>query len=167
MNRSLLLLLLSILPGVIVVHALDLSSGKWKLTEALKDGKSVELPTTRDITAAFRKLSDESSSSKEEEYHVDIRAGNRMMGSIKIADSDDGEKLFSIQLGSLMSTRMMPPAEFRSAEHFMERVFPKLTSLEIVDVDGATAIRLSDGDDDSVTFVQEEEEDAVEQQDEE
>jgi hypothetical protein len=96
--------------------------GVWRLVEGSSEEGPLKVPSTS-IVLHLNKEADH--------VRLAIKVGNPMHGNAKIVE-DQGASL-KIQMGPLMSGRMMPPPELFAVEQFLSKLDPDVLTLDSSD----------------------------------
>lgn len=114
---------------VSIAEASTFAVGEWKLKEVWRENAAEPLSITRDGESYIMKIY------PAEEKHPDshrfsIKVGNSMSSSMKIVEEEGNKQ--KINIGFVMSTRMMPGSEEkRELEGYLSDQLPKMTSIRV------------------------------------
>eukprot|EP00531_Pseudo-nitzschia_arenysensis_P019577 CAMPEP_0116125234 /NCGR_PEP_ID=MMETSP0329-20121206/5702_1 /TAXON_ID=697910 /ORGANISM="Pseudo-nitzschia arenysensis, Strain B593" /LENGTH=142 /DNA_ID=CAMNT_0003619261 /DNA_START=117 /DNA_END=545 /DNA_ORIENTATION=- len=116
---------------VSIAEAATNAVGEWKLNEVWRENEAEPLSITRDGESYIMKIypDDEKSPGS---HRFSVKVGNSLTSSIKILEEDGDQQ--KIEIGFVMSTRMMPRSEEkRELEGYLSDQLPNMTSMRVKD----------------------------------
>eukprot|EP00934_Nitzschia_sp_Nitz4_P008231 Nitzschia sp. Nitz4//scaffold301_size22573//1979//2437//NITZ4_008548-RA/size22573-processed-gene-0.23-mRNA-1//-1//CDS//3329546998//8221//frame0 len=138
-NSFLSFLIASLLITLNMVQAASLYkyTGNWKLTEAVtSDDSTLSLPE-RLISCILSDGDDNDS------LHISVKIGNSFRGKVNILSSEADDQL-SVNVGYLMSTRMMSPEPYNSIEQFFQQAITEVNVFKLSDDDTTLTFQTSE-----------------------
>jgi heat shock protein HslJ len=103
--------------------------GVFKLTEVEDENRApVRIPSSTKPFMVIR-------SEDETHYMLSLRLGNSIRASMNIIKAETEGAHDGVQVGSMTSTRMMPPQDIAQLEQFMSTEMPKMTKIYLADED--------------------------------
>jgi hypothetical protein len=107
--------------------ALDRYLGEWKMDEATKDSKSVDIPNDLNIIFSV------SPGKAQGMYALGVKVANQIHTTVEKVGKD--EEFDLIQVGPVISTRMMPPPHLWEMEKFIVGSLEKIRKMSVVNED--------------------------------
>lgn len=102
-------------------------------------------------------ISDEPSVGEVDEYVVRMQLGNSLLTHMNVtADNSNAKELLSIvNVGQIISTRLLPPPDVQVVETALSTIIPLCTKIWFMVVEGGTSILVLGGESGTVVWAQE------------
>ena len=131
--KNLHYLLVGILIAMVsVAEASTNAVGEWKLKEVWKENGAGLLPITANGKSyVLNLLPQDDSNTNSNQLRLSITVGNVMRSSVEIVKEDESSHQQTIEIGSVMSTRMGVEGEEQQLESYLTTQLPKMVSMEV------------------------------------